>query len=84
MKMKKIFEVIKKLIEFIGIIASISGFMVMFVTFMEIYFGKYTWPPAINTYGEANVEFCLLLFLLPFVIYSYIKYIKALTKVVAD
>lgn len=60
----------KSLMIFIGNVASITGFMTMFTVFMGVYFGKWN-SVDINSYGEANFEFILLLVLLPIVIYTY-------------
>ncbi len=59
----------------LGVAVSCSGFLVMFLTFMMVYFGK--WDSIdINAYGEAKFEFVLLLTLLPFVIYATWWHVK--------
>lgn len=62
-------KTIKGIANLIGIIGLCSGFAIMFATFMMVYFGKWCCID-INYYGEANFEFALLVFLLPFVVYT--------------
>ncbi len=68
-----------KIIEFIGIVTSFTGFLVMFITFMWIFFGN-DGIADINRWGEANFEFVLLVILLPCVIYSFFMGIKHIAE----
>jgi len=64
----------KRIAGFIGNTANFMGFLVLFITFMWIYFGVgYEGIISINDYGEANLEFVLLIALLSFAFYSWVR-----------
>lgn len=62
---------IKKTIRLIGTTVAMAGLIVVYVTFMSIYFGGWNGIISINDYGEANFEFVMLFVLLPVVIYTF-------------
>ncbi|MCK4731298.1 MAG: hypothetical protein KAT65_02470 [Methanophagales archaeon] len=63
-----------KTIELIGIIISFAAFLVLFVTFMCVYYG--IWGGIdINRYGEAELEWLLLIVAFPIVVYSCIAHV---------
>lgn len=69
----------KKLILFIGLGMSIVGYLFMMCVFFITFFTetqKVIWK--LNTYGEANIEFVILMISIPFVLYFIIKTIGAI------
>lgn len=73
-------KTIKRMANIIGVIGLCSGFVVMFATFMLLYFGKCDGSIDINYYGEANFEFVLLMVLLPFVVYTIWWHMKTICR----
>ena len=64
-----------KAIELIGTTISFAAFLVLFVTFMGVYYG--IWGGIdINRYGEAELEWLLLIVAFPIVVYSNIAHVK--------
>ena len=59
--------------EVVGIAVCLSGFLVMFITFMWIYLASVSCPfepyITINDYNEADFEFALLLLFLPLAVF---------------
>lgn len=64
-----------KIMELIGTIISFASFFVLFTTFMGIYYGMWSGID-INRYGEAELEWLLLIAGFPIVIYSNIAHVK--------
>ena len=64
-----------KIMELIGITISFAAFFVLFVTFMSVYYGIWSGID-INRYGEAELEWLLLIAAFPIVVYSNIVHVK--------
>lgn len=69
-----------EVVELVGIIACLNGFMVMFTTFMWLYLAGAACPfesyLSINDYNEADFEFILLLLLFPTAVFASIRGVK--------
>lgn len=64
-----------KIMELIGTTISFAAFFVLFVTFMGVYYGIWSGID-INRYGEAELEWLLLIAAFPIVVYSNIVHVK--------
>ncbi len=65
----------KQIIEFLGLGGMVMGFVIVLIIFMT----AYSHPEKkaivkINKYGEADIEFILLIILVPCVAYTIIKH----------
>ena len=69
----------KKAIRLIGNVVAMAGVIVVYVTFMAVYFGIWSGVD-INGYGEAHFEFVILFILLPVVIYTFFYNIKDISQ----
>ena len=68
-----------ELAEVVGVIACLAGFLVVFTTFMWMYLSAATCPLdfiTINTCNEADFEFLILLFLLPFALFAIVRWVR--------
>ena len=64
-----------KIIELIGAIVATGSFVTVFSAFMSVYYGIYSGID-INRYGEAELEWLILIASLPIVIYSCVAHTK--------
>ena len=55
----------KKTIQNLGYAMCLGGAATFWVTFMMAYFNNYHVYVTVNDYGEAHIEFILLLFMIP-------------------
>ena len=75
---------LRRSVEVVGIGVCLSGFLVMFTTFMWIYLAGVACPfesyITINNYNEADFEFFLLLSLLPIAVFVSWRGMKKVAK----
>ena len=64
-----------KIIELIGTAISFATFLVLFVMFMGVYYGILGGID-INRYGEAELEWLLLIAAFPIVVYSCFAHVR--------
>lgn len=63
-----------KIIELIGTTISFAAFLVLYITFMGVYYGI-VGGIDISRYGEAELEWLLLIVAFPIVVYSCIAHV---------
>ena len=75
---------LRRWVEVVGIAVCLSGFLVMFTTFMWIYLAGVSCPfepfVTINDYNEADFEFLLLLFFLPIAVFVSWRGVRKVAK----